>query len=151
MFFTHFESGYLTSYNILLMLMMEENSKAKRKKPRQPLYGDEEFTELLKMVREQRLLKSTPRQASHYRAPGGGGGDNAIFVPYRDVPPIRVYLLAFESETGCLSSSQTLKQGAKFVRSFRARVPIHSTVWPPPPWFLLICLLSRKLILVLMS
>ena len=43
--------------------------------------------------------------------PGGGG--NAKYVPYGDVPPIRVYFLAFESETGCL----TLKQGAKFVRS----------------------------------
>ena len=41
------------------------------------------------------------------------------------------YTLAFESETGCLFSSLTLKQGAKFVRSLRARVPIHSTVWHP--------------------
>ena len=63
-------------------------------------------------------------------APGGGGG-NAIYVPYGDVPPIRVYFLAFESETGCLFSSLALKQGAKFVRSIRARVPIHSTVWHP--------------------
>ena len=47
--------------------------------------------------------------------PGGGG--NVIYVPYGDVPPIRVYFLAFESETGCLFSSLTLKQGAKFVRS----------------------------------
>ena len=64
-----------------------------------------------------------------YLKPGGGG--NAIYVPYGDVPPIRVYFLAFESETGCLFSSLTLKQGAKFVRSIRARVPIHSTVWHP--------------------
>ena len=35
-------------------LMIEENSKAKRKKPRQPLYDEEEFTELLEMVRESR-------------------------------------------------------------------------------------------------
>ena len=42
--------------------------------------------------------------------PGGGG--NAIYVPYGDVPPIRVYFLAFESETGCLFSSVALKQGA---------------------------------------
>ena len=54
---------------------------------------------------------------------GGGGGGNAIYVPYGDVPPIRVNFLAFESETGCLFSSLTLKQGAKFVRSLRARVP----------------------------
>ena len=53
-------------------------------------------------------------------------------MPYGDVPPIRVYFLAFESETGCLFSSLTQKQGAKFVRSLRARVPIHSTVWHLP-------------------
>ena len=47
-------------------------------------------------------------------------------MPYGDVPPIRVNFLAFESETGCLFSSLTLKQGAKFVRSLRARVPIHT-------------------------
>ena len=52
---------------------------------------------------------------------GGGGGGNAIYVPYGDVPPIRVYFLALESETRCLFSSLTLKQGAKFVRSLRAR------------------------------
>ena len=45
------------------------------------------------------------------------------------------YTLAFETETGCLFSSLTLKQGAKFVRSLRARVPIHSTVWHPPIGF----------------
>ena len=39
--------------------------------------------------------------------PGGGG--NAIYVPYGDVPLIRVYFLAFKSETGCLFSSLTLK------------------------------------------
>ena len=61
------------------------------------------------------------------------GGGNAIYVPY--VPPNRVYFLAFESETGCLFSSLTLKQSAKFVRSLRARVPIHSTVWHPPVGF----------------
>ena len=44
-------------------------------------------------------------------------------------------LLTFESETGRLFSSLTLKQGAKFVRSLRARVPIHSTVWHPPIGF----------------
>ena len=44
---------------------------------------------------------------------GGGGGGNAIYVPYGDVPPIRVYFLAFDSETGCLFSSLT--QGTKFV------------------------------------
>ena len=41
--------------------------------------------------------------------PGGGGGGNAIYVPYGNVPLIRVYFLAFESETGCLFSSLTLK------------------------------------------
>ena len=40
---------------------------------------------------------------------GGGGGGNAICVPYGDVPLIRVYFMAFESETGCLFSSLTLK------------------------------------------
>ena len=54
-------------------------------------------------------------------ARGGGYICNAIYVPYGDVPPIRVYFLAFESETGCLFSSLTLKQGAKFVQSLRAR------------------------------
>ena len=57
-------------------------------------------------------------------------GGNAIYVSYRDVPTIRVYFLAFESETGCLFSSLALKQGAKFVRSLRVKVPIHSTDWP---------------------
>ena len=56
-------------------------------------------------------------------------------MPYREVPPIGVYFLAFESETGCLFSSLTLKQGAKFVRSLRARVPIQNSVWPPPVGF----------------
>ena len=45
-------------------------------------------------------------------------------MPYGDVPPNRVYFLAFESETGYLFSNLTLKQGAKFVLSLRARVPI---------------------------
>ena len=40
--------------NFSLCLMMEENSKAKRKKSRQPLYDEEEFTELLEMVRGSR-------------------------------------------------------------------------------------------------
>ena len=67
--------------------------------------------------------------------PRRGGGGNAIYVPYGDVPPIRVSFLAFESETGCLFSSLTLKQGAKFVGSIRARVLIHSTVWHPHAGF----------------
>ena len=29
----------------------------------------------------------------------------------------------------------SLEQGAKFIRSLRARVPIHSTVWHPPIGF----------------
>ena len=37
-----------------------------------------------------------------------------------DVPPIKVYFLAFESETGCLFSSLTIEHGAKFVRSLQA-------------------------------
>ena len=69
------------------------------------------------------------------KARRGGGGGNAIYGPYGDLPLIRVYFLAFESETGCLFSSLTLKQGAKFVRSLRARVPIHSNVWHPPTGF----------------
>ena len=40
--------------NLSGCVMMEENSKAKRKKPRQPLYDEEEFTELLEMVRGSR-------------------------------------------------------------------------------------------------
>ena len=40
--------------NLSLCKMMEENSKAKRKKPRQPLYDEEEFTELLEMLRGSR-------------------------------------------------------------------------------------------------
>ena len=44
--------------------------------------------------------------------PGGGGGGNAIYVPHGDVPPIRVYFLAFESETGCLFSILTPNRGA---------------------------------------
>ena len=70
------------------------------------------------------------------------GGGNAIYVPYGDGPPIRVYFLVFESETGCLFSSLTLKQGAKFVTSIRARVPIHSSVWHPPIGFNLFVLCS---------
>ena len=66
---------------------------------------------------------------------GGEGGGNAIYVPYGDVPPIRVYFLTFESLTGCLFSNLTLKQVAKFVRLLRARVHIHSTVWHPPVGF----------------
>ena len=74
---------------------------------------------------------------------GGGGGGNAMYVPYGEVPPIRVYFLAFESETGRLFSSLTLKQGAKFVRSIRARVPIHSsTVWHPHVGFNLLVFCS---------
>ena len=53
-------------------------------------------------------------------------------MPYGDLTPIRVYFLAFESETGCLFSSLTLKQGAKFVRSLQARSTVQSTVWHPP-------------------
>ena len=80
--------------------------------------------------------------------PGKYPGGNAIYVPYGDVPPIRVYFLAFESETGCLFSSLTLKQGAKFLRSIQARVPIHSTVWHPHVGFKLF--VFWKLIPVLM-
>ena len=40
--------------NLSWCLMMEDNSKAKRKKPRRPLYDKEEFTELLEMVRGSR-------------------------------------------------------------------------------------------------
>ena len=79
--------------------------------------------------RQNNSIFVVPIKAVVVIKPGGGG--NAIYVPYGDVPPIRVYFLAFESETGCLFSSLTLKQGAKFVRSIRARVPIHSNVWHP--------------------
>ena len=40
--------------NLSWCLTMEENSKVKREKPRQPLYDEEEFTELLEMVRGSR-------------------------------------------------------------------------------------------------
>ena len=48
-------------------LMMEENSKAKRKKPRQPLYDEEEFTDLLEMVRGSRAY-SKVRHDKHLSA-----------------------------------------------------------------------------------
>ena len=38
--------------------MMEENSKATRKKPRQLLYDEQEFTELLEMVRGSRAYSN---------------------------------------------------------------------------------------------
>ena len=40
--------------NLSWCLMMKENSKAKREKPRQPLYDEGEFTEMLEMVRGSR-------------------------------------------------------------------------------------------------
>ena len=49
-----FRKLYLAK-NLSWCLMMEENAKAKRKKPRQPLYDEEEFTELLEMVRGSRV------------------------------------------------------------------------------------------------
>ena len=76
-----------------------------------------------------------PCLSSHFKLTPGGGGGNAIYMPYGDVPPIRVYFLAFESETGCVFSSLTLKQGAKFVQSLRARSIVHTTVWHPPIGF----------------
>ena len=79
-------------------------------------------------------IKALTQQTFLMRYDPGGGG-NAIYVLYRDVPPIRVYFLTFESETGCRFSSLTLKQGAKFVRSLQARVLIYSTVWHPPIGF----------------
>ena len=53
----------------------------------------------------------------------GGGGGNAIYVPYGDVPPIRVYFLAFrirdrvsffepDSKTGCQICKINPSQGA---------------------------------------
>ena len=68
-----------------------------------------------------------------------GGGGNAIYAPYGDVPPIRVYFLAFDSKTVGLFSSLTLKQSATFVLSLKDRVYIHSTFT-----------VSKMLILVLM-
>ena len=50
--------------NLSWCLMMEENSKAKQKKPRQPLYDEEEFTELLEMVRGSRAY-SKVRHDNH--------------------------------------------------------------------------------------
>ena len=75
------------------------------------------------------------RSDDPYHMGTGPGGCNAVYVPYGDVPPIRVYLLAFESKTGCLFSSLTPKQGAKFAQSLRARVHIRSTVWHRPVGF----------------
>ena len=49
--------------NLSWCLMMEENSKAKRKKPRQSLYDDEEFTELLEMVTGSRAYS----KVRHYK------------------------------------------------------------------------------------
>ena len=74
-------------------------------------------------------------------------GCNAIYVRYGDVPPIGVYFLVFESKTGCLFSSLTPKQGAKFVLSLRASVHIHRTVWHPPIGFdLFVFFLQDKLV-----
>ena len=47
--------------------MIEDNSKAKREKPRQPLYDEEEFTELLGMVRGSRAY-SKVRHHKHLTA-----------------------------------------------------------------------------------
>ena len=52
-------------------------------------------------------------------------------------------LFGLRSETGCLFPSLTLKQGAKFVRSLRARVAIHSTAWHPPVGFNLFVFFSK--------
>ena len=47
--------------------MMEENPKAKRKKPREPLYNNEEFMVLLEMMKGGKAnLKSKARQMSRY-------------------------------------------------------------------------------------
>ena len=72
-----------------------------------------------RLQRVTRFLQLAMNNFSQWCKTRGGG--NAIYVPYGDVPPIRVYFLAFESETGCLFSILTLKQGAKFVRSIWAR------------------------------
>ena len=41
---------YLTS-NLLLCLMIKENSKAKREEPKRPIYDDKEFIVLFEMVK----------------------------------------------------------------------------------------------------
>ena len=102
------------------------------------------FSFLIKKSRQKAIEIETaffhslgnPKGHTHWNIPSmldifarGGGGSNAIYVPYGDVPPIRVYFLAFESETGCLFSSLTPKQGAKFLRSIRARCLFTGTVW----------------------
>ena len=53
--------------NLSWSLMMEENCEAKRKKPRQPLYDDKEFTELLEIVRGFRAY-SKVRHDKHLTA-----------------------------------------------------------------------------------
>ena len=65
------------------------------------------------MVALDKIVSTTSSSRFRYRsrsklANQGGGGGYAIYVPYGDVLPIRVYFLAFESETGCLFSSLTL-------------------------------------------
>ena len=76
-----------------------------------------------------------------------GGGVTAIYLPHRDMPPIRAYFLAFKCKTGCLLSSLTLKQGVKFVHvlSPQTRIHIHSTVWHPPIGFNLLFLKDNLL------
>ena len=81
---------------------------------------------------------STPNPESSYtKVINLGGGGNAIYVPYGDVPPIRVYFLAFESETGCLFFEPDSKTGCQIckINPIQGIQPIHSTVWHPPVGF----------------
>ena len=60
--------------------MMEENSRAKRRKPRQLLYDDEEFTELLEMMRGSRAY-SRVRHDKHLttaKNPAKNPGEHAL-------------------------------------------------------------------------
>ena len=66
---------------------------------------------------------------------GGGEGGVMPYMFHTETCRRSGYTFRSSNPRQCLFSSLTLKQGAKFVRSLQARVPIHSTVWHPPVGF----------------
>ena len=73
----------------------------------------------------------TKRQVEVKSRPGGG---DAIYAPYGDVPPIRVYFLAFESETGCLFEPDS-KTGCQICRINPSRGAYSQYCLAPSRWF----------------
>ena len=57
-----------------------------------------------KLIENKKSLKKVLKELDPW-------GCNAIYVPYGDVPPIRVYFLAFKSKTGCLFFEPDSKTG----------------------------------------